>query len=155
MTYFDRTVAFSMESQSISTADDPLIEVTAEANSAVEIIRVEIGPSEGTDPVDEVQEVALWMGTVAGSGGTSLTGRILRGEGTIVTTADRNVSTLGTGNDVYHTAYHTQNGWLYLPVPDERIRLKPGGDDIFAVLFPTAPDAAMTLSCTVVVGEVG
>lgn len=152
---YDRVIAWGMESQAITTADDPLIELTAEANSYFDVLRVEVGPSEGTDPVDEIQEVALWHGTIAGSGGTGLTGRILNGEGTIVTTGDRNVGTLGTGNDVYFSAYHTQNGWLYLPIPEERIRCKAGGDDIFAVLFPTAPDASMTLSCTVVIGEVG
>ena len=152
---YDRVVAATMESQSVSTVDDPLIELSIPANGVAEIIRVEVGPSEGADPVDEVQEIALWMGTVAGSGGTALTERIVRGEGTSVGAAVRNVSTIGTGNAFYRVAYHTQNGWLYLPVPEERPLLKAGGDDIFAVYFPVAPDTAMTLSATIVWGEVG
>lgn len=152
---YDRVVAASLESTSLSLADDPILELLCPANAVIEIIRVEIGPSEGAAPVDEVQEIALWMGTAVGSGGGAATERIVRGEGTIVGAVATNVTTIGTGNDWYHTAYHTQNGWLYVPVPEERPLLKAGGDDVFAVLFPTAPDAAMVISTTIVWGEIG
>ncbi len=152
---YDRTVAATLESTSLTLADDPLIEISLLGSGVAEIIRIEIGVSEGATPLDEIQEVALWMGTVAGSGGGAITERIVRGEGTIIVTAVDNVTTLGTGNEWYHTAYHTQQGWLYLPVPEERPLLKSGGDDVFAFLFPVAPDAAMTVSATIVWGEIG
>lgn len=152
---YDRVVAATLESTSLTLADDPLIELTCPANAVIEIVRIEIGASEGAAPVDEVQELALWMGTVAGTGGGAITERILRGEGTIVGAAVSNVTTLGTGNEFYHTAYHVQNGWLYEPVPEARPLLKAGGDDIFAFLYPVAPDAAMVVSATIIWGEIG
>ena len=87
---------------------------------------------------------------------TPFTGaQTITGSGSIVGVAVKNVTTIGTGSEFYHTAYHTQNGWLYLPVPEERPRLVSGGDDVFAVVFPTAPDAALVTSITLIWGEVG
>ena len=154
MTY-NRVAAATLESTSLTLADDPLIELLCPANMVIDIIRVEVGPAEGAAPVDEVQEIALWMGTAVGSGGGSITERIVTGSGTIGGVAVSNVTTIGTGNDFYHTAYHTQNGWLYLPVPEARPRLISGGDDVFAFLFPTAPDAAIVTSATIEWGELG
>lgn len=151
---YSRIVAGTLESTALTLADDPLLELTCPANAIIEVIRVEVGPSEGTDPVAEVQELALWMGTAAGSGGSAVTERIVTGDGSIVGVCVKNVTTLGTGNEFYHTAYHTSNGWLYLPVPEERPRLVGGSDDIFAVVFPVAPDASMTISATIVWGEI-
>ena len=152
---YDRIVAATLESTSLTLVDDPLLELLCPANMTIDIIRVEVGPTEGTDPVDEVQEIALWMGTVVGSGGGALTERIVRGSGTIGGVCVKNVTTIGTGNEWYHAAYHVQNGWLYLPVPEERPQLISGGDDVFAVVYPVAPDAAMVVSATIVWGENG
>ena len=152
---YDRTVAASMESTSLTLVDDPLLELLCPANMIIEVIRVEIGPAEAAAPIDEIQPIALWMGTVVGSGGGAITERIVTGSGTIGGVAVSNVTTIGTGNEFYHTAYHTQNGWLYLPVPEERPRLVSGGDDVFAAVFPTAPQVAIVTSCTIVWGEVG
>ncbi len=152
---YNRVVSASMESTSLTLVDDPLLELLCPANMIIDVIRVEIGPAEGAAPVDEVQEIALWMGTVVGSGGGAITERIVTGSGTIGGVAVSNVTTIGTGNEFYHTAYHTQNGWLYLPVPEERPRLISGGDDVFAVVFPTAPDAAIVTSASIIWGELG
>lgn len=150
-----RTASASLESTSLTLIDDPLVELTCPANVTIEVIRVEIGAAEGATPIDEVQPVALWKGTAAGSGGGAATERLVRGSGTILGSVATNVTTIGTGNEFYHTSYHTQNGWLYLPVPDERPQLVPGSDDIFAVVFNAAPQVAIVTSCTVVWGEVG
>lgn len=150
-----RTASASLESTSLTLVDDPLVELTCPANVTIEVIRVEIGAAEGATPIDEVQPVALWKGTLAGSGGGAPTERLIRGSGTILGTVATNVTTIGTGNEFYHTSYHVQNGWLYLPVPDERPQLVPGSDDIFAVVFNVAPQVAIVTSCTVVWGEVG
>ncbi len=153
---YDRVVSASMESQAVSTADDPIIELQVPANAHAEVIRVEIGAAEGATPVDEVQEFALYVATGIGTGGTGLTENILRGEGTVSITAVRNLTAAGAGvAEVYHTGFHWQNGWLYLPVPEERILLKAGANDHFGLIFPTLPDAATTFSATVVWGEVG
>ena len=150
-----RTASASLESTALTLVDDPLVELTCPANVTIEVIRVEIGPAEGAAPIDEIQPVALWKGTVAGSGGGAATESLIRGSGTILGTVATNVTTLGTGVEFYHTSYHAQNGWLYLPVPDERPQLISGGDDIFAVVFNVAPQVSITTSCTIVWGEVG
>ena len=153
---YDRVVAASMESIAVSLIDDPIIELVMPANSYAEIIRVEIGVGEGATPVDEAQEFALYTATAAGTGGTALTEHILNGEGTIVGAATRNRTAPGAGLlEVYHTGFHWQNGWLYLPVPEERIAIKAGAQDVFGFYFPTAPQAATTFSATLVWGEVG
>jgi hypothetical protein len=154
MSNYVRVVSAALESVSEADVDDPIIELTCPANAMIEIIRVEIGPAEGASPVDEVQELALWMGTIAGTGGSAMTETILRGDGTISGSALSSLTALGTGNIIYATAYHTQNGWLYLPVPEERPQLIGGGDDIFNLHFPTVPDAALVSSTTIVWGEV-
>ena len=152
---YDRVVVAALASTSLTAVDDPIVELLCPANMTIDIIRVEIGAAEGAAPVDEVQEIALWMGTAVGSGGGSATETILRGSGTIGGVVATNVTTLGTGSDRYFSAFHVQNGWLYLPVPEERPQLISGGDDVFAVLFPVVPDAALVLSTTIVWGENG
>ena len=152
---YDRVVSAVLASTSLTLADDPIVELLCPANMIIDVIRVEIGPSEGAAPVDEIQEIALWMGTAVGSGGGSATERIVRGSGTIGGAVATNVTTIGTGNAWYNTAYHTQNGWLYAPIPQAMPELRSGGDDVFAVFFPVAPDTAMVISTTIVWGEYG
>ena len=155
MTDYVRVASASLESTALTLVDDPLVELTCPANVTIDVIRVEIGAAEGATPIDETQPVALWKGTAAGSGGGAATERLIRGSGTILGTVATNVTTIGTGNEFYHTSYHTQNGWLYLPVPEERPQLVSGSDDIFAVVFNVAPQVSITTSCTIVWGEVG
>ncbi len=152
---YDRIVSAGLASTSLAAVDDPILELLCPANMIIDIIRFEIGPTEGTLPVDEIQEIGLWMGTAVGSGGGTVTERIVRGSGTIGGVAVSNVTTIGTGNLWYPSAYHTQNGWLYEPVPEARPQLVSGGDDVFAVYFPVVPDAAMVISATLVWGERG
>lgn len=153
---YDRVVAATMESQAVSTLDDPVIEVVMAANSFAELIRIEIGAAEGTDPVAEVQEVVIYSATGGGSGGTALTEQLVQGEGTISGAASRNHTAPGTGViEWYFSAFNWQTGWLYLPVPEERYRSKAGDQNVFGFYFPTAPDAATTFSATIIWGEVG
>ena len=155
MTNYDRVVSADLASTSLTAVDDPILELLCPANMTIDVIRVEIGPAEGAAPVDEVQEIGLWMGTVVGSGGGSATERIVRGSGTIGGVVATNVTTIGTGNLWYPSSFHVQNGWLYLPVPEERPQLISGGDDVFAVYFPVVPDAALVLSTVIIWGENG
>ena len=153
---YDRVVAATMESQAVSTVDDPVIELQIPANAFAEIIRVEIGAAGGADPVAEVQELVMYKGPNAGTGGTALTEVLVRGEGTISGAALRNLTAPGASNkEFYFTGFNWQTGWLYLPVPEERPVIKAGDDDNFGFYFPTAPDAATTFSATIIWGEIG
>jgi hypothetical protein len=154
---YDRCVSAVMESQAISTADDPLIELQMPNNSVGEVISVEIGAAEGADPVAEIQELQLYVSQSAGTGGTALTETLLNGDGTIVGAALRNLTAPGgTPEEIYGTAWNVRFPWLWVPVPSKRPILKGFVDaDAFGILFPTAPDAALTLSATIVWTEVG
>ena len=61
-----RTASAFLESTALTLADDPLVELTCPASTVIEVIRVEIGAAEAAAPIDEIQPVALWKGTVAG-----------------------------------------------------------------------------------------
>lgn len=65
-----------------------------------------------------------------------------------------NASAEGTdGNVLVTDAFNVLNGWLYVPVPEERIIVPPSG--ILALKFPVAPGSAMTVSAGFLVGEEG
>ena len=153
---YDRVVTAQMDNVAVSLVDDPIIELVMGANSNAEIIRVEIGAAQGATPLDEVQEFAMYTATAAGTGGTGLTETILQGGGTILGAATRNLTAPGAGLvEIWQTGFHWQNGYLYLPVPEERIRITSGGQDVFGFYFPVAPDAATTFSATLIWGEIG
>lgn len=153
-----KTYTAVMESQSISTADDPLIELQLPANCSITILRAWVGPAEGTDPLAEVQEVEIYTNDVVSTGGTNIVEQPLSDSEASKVVATRNETTLGaTPFVVYRDAFHLQNGWLYLPVPEERITLVSGsadpGDNI-GILFPVAPDAAITVSAGITWSEI-
>jgi len=153
---YTRVVSATQESTAVSLVDDPVIEVVMPANSCAELIRIEIGVGEGAAPIDEAQPVAVYSATAAGTGGSGLTEHLLSGSGTILGAATQNLTAPGAGIlEWYHTGFHWLNGWLYLPVPEERFSSIAGGQDVFGFLFPTAPQAATTFSATIVWGEIG
>jgi len=77
-------------------------------------------------------------GTVASTVRTLITGANLSAETTLLRVESENV--LG--------------GWHYLPTPENRIHIVPGGNG-FAVKLKTAPAAALTLDGVMVFEEVG
>jgi hypothetical protein len=153
---YDRVVSGVLESGAISTADDPIIELQMPANTQAEIIRLEIGAAEGADPLAEIQELVMYKGPNAGTGGAAVTETILNGGGTIQGVVLSSLTAAGASTkEWYFTGFHWQNGWLYLPVPAELVLLKAGDDDNFGFYFPTAPDASTTFSTTLIWGEIG
>lgn len=153
---YDRVVSATMESQAVSLVDDPVIEVVMPANTFADLIRIEIGVAEGASPLAESQEVVIYSATAAGTAGVGLTEHLIRGGGTISGAATRNLTAPGAGLlEWYFSGFHWSFGWLYLPVPEERFSSKAGGQDVFGFYFPTAPDAAVTFSATMIWGEIG
>ena len=156
MSGFDRVIGVTMESQTVSTADDPMIELQVPIDTNIEIIRVEIGVAEGATPVDEVQEIELYRSATPGTAGTGIAEQRFNGSGISNTQALRNLTDPGAGfAPLYQSAFHWQQGWLYLPVPEERIHLISNNVDNFGVQFPVAPAVAVTFSVTMVFGEFG
>lgn len=71
-------------------------------------------------------------------GGTSATGVNASGEGTDTTV-------------LIADAFNVLNGWIWVPTPEERIYVPPGG--IIGLKFPTAPGSALTIEAGLVFAE--
>ena len=78
-------------------------------------------------------------GAAAAVGGTAATGRTATAEGT-----DTDV--------IVREGFNVLNGWLYLPVPEERIVVTGGG--ILGLKFPIAP-ANITYDYGIIFREIG
>lgn len=138
------------------SATGAVIELQVAANSVAEILRIWIGAAEGADPVAEVQELSIYTNDAAATGGTALTEQELRGqgEGTAASAALAAPTIGATPTDLYFDAFHLMNGWLYLPVPEERILIVGGSaQDNVGIRFPVAPDASITISYGIIWGE--
>jgi hypothetical protein len=75
--------------------------------------------------------------TADAAGGTAATGITASAEGT-------------DGDIIIQEGFQMQNGWLYLPVPEERIIVPAAG--IIALKFPAAPTSALW-KCGIIFGE--
>lgn len=73
-------------------------------------------------------------------GSTSGTGTNASGEGT-------------DGNVIYPDAFNILTGWLWVPVPEERITIPAGV--IVALKLPTAPGASTTVTAGFTFAEIG
>lgn len=145
----------SESSQAISTAD-VLIELQVPSAVLIEIWRMWVGAAENDTLVDAVQEIDIYANDAAGTSGTSLTGVEIQTEvdaATLVTAVGG--PTIGaTPTVLYPDGFHVQNGWLYLPVPEERIRIRGGGSvDNVGFRFPTAPGSSITVSYGIIYAE--
>ena len=141
-----------LASTSFSTAIG-IIEIQAAAQTMVEVLRAWVGPAEGAAPVDEIQEIGFYTNDTFGTGTVVLEQQVQGGgDGAIDGNTFSSVTIGTTPVDVFFDSYHTQNGWLYLPAPEERYRIMggAGGQDTFGMHFPVAPDAAMTVSAGIV-----
>jgi len=74
------------------------------------------------------------------SSGTTATGTNASGEGT-------------DGDILVPDVFNVLNGWLWVPTPEERIIVAPGG--ILGLKLPTAPGSSMTTTAGFLLGEVG
>lgn len=141
-----------------ATGAGPLIELQVPTNVQVDILRIWVGAAEGTDPVAEVQEVYIYGNDAPTTGGSAMTEQIIRGSTDAASgvVAVQGGSQGATPTTLYRDGYHVQNGWLYLPVPDERIRTVGGSSiDNVGLGLPVAPDQSMTISCGIIWGEIG
>ena len=132
-----------------------LIQLKAGATIPLEIIRATVAQNNST--TSAMQSVILVRksgaatvtsftpvktdeqdGAAAAAGGTSATG--------IIATAE------GTDTDIMlNDAFNVLNGWLYLPVPEERIRVAPAG--FLGLKFPNAPSTPLSIRATITFRE--
>lgn len=113
-------------SQTVTVAG-PLIELQIPTNSIIEIIRAWCGPGEDATPIDEVQDIQIYGDATPGTGGAALTKLALQGGDAVSGITALGGPTNAAFDAVYMAdAFHLQNGWLYLPNPEERIRIVGG-----------------------------
>jgi hypothetical protein len=144
----------NMTAVSISTAIT-ILQVKAGADAALELLRVSCWQSSLT--TSAMQRIQLLRKTAAATvtsftplltspndaaakavGGTSATGTNASAEGT-------------DGDIMVNEVFNILSGWLYLPVPEERIQVIPAG--IIALKFPAAP-AAMNVTAQIIFREI-
>ena len=144
----------SAEKNQAITGADVLIELQVPAGTQIEIIRMWCSAADNL--IDDVQEIEIYHNDTAGSGGIGLSEFSLQGTADASTTVTAlGGPTIGTSPLVFYPdSFHLQNGWLYLPVPEERIRVVGAGNpDNVGFRFHVAPGASVTVSYGVVWGE--
>lgn len=127
-----------IDSRSVTTAIS-ILQVTAPATMTLEIVRAWVTQSTSTT---SAQNDVILVRKTATVTGTSITPVKLEvGDPAPTFTALRSASAEGTDGDIVAGEGHNVlNGWLYLPVPEERIKVPPSG--ILALKFPSVPPSA-------------
>jgi hypothetical protein len=132
--------SFSFDNQAVSTAIT-IIEVAAPSTAILEIIRAWVtcatsAVASAMNRVELLRKSATITGTasppaiipLAADGASGATQKWkATGEGT-------------DGSIILPDNFNTLNGWIYFPVPEERIIVPPSG--IIAIKFPGAPTSA-------------
>lgn len=133
-----------------------LIQIRAGSTSSVEILkawtsqssstvsaqqRIRVSRKSAAATVTSATPAAFGGGAAADAvGGTSSTGTNASAEGTDSTTLVDDV-------------FNVLNGWLYVPIPEERIIVPPSG--FIALRFPTAPGSSTTYTAGMIFQELG
>lgn len=125
-----------IDSRAVSTAIT-ILQVTAPSTMTLEIIRAWV--TQSTSTTSAQADVILVRKTATATGGTSITPvKLESGDPSPTFTAVRTATGEGTDGDIVAgEGFNVLNGWLYVPVPEERIKVPPSG--ILALKFPSAP----------------
>ena len=131
-------------SATVSTAITCL-QLKAGANNGFEIVRAQVNQYGSTASVQEV--ISLIRKSAAATVTAAAAGTNLFFRDPNQAAASLTLSTTGTGfaasaegtdgDKCWEEGFNVLNGWLYLPVPEERIYVPPAG--IIALKFATAP----------------
>jgi hypothetical protein len=114
-----------------------LIEITNGATEVVEILRAWVTQENVTATGQAGIALVRKSGTLTG---TTLT-PVALSSGTPTVTAKHTVTAEGTNGDfLIREGFNIVNGWLYLPIPEERITVPPSGR--LGLTFMTAPASA-------------
>lgn len=137
-----------MEAQTVSTAIT-ILQVTAAATHSLRIHRAWVTSTSTTSAGQRIQLLRKSATATV----TAVTPLPLGNYLAVTSSAGRNASAEGTdGNILIADNFNVVNGWLYLPVPEERIIVPPSG--IIALKFPAAPTSA-TFTAGFIFEEIG
>jgi hypothetical protein len=147
-----RVFALEVDGGSLTAAITTVIEFTAPATKSVIVTRAWISQRSNTTSAQQPVQI-LRRSTASTNVGTAVLNPLDAGDTAFGGTARALATTLGTAGVVLNSdTFNWQNGWLWLPVPEERI-IVPGGG-ILSLHLPVAP-AALTISCGFNVIELG
>lgn len=151
-----RLYTVSIDQVAVSAAQD-LFGILATANMSLKIWRVELGQRTLTaweaKPVKLIRNPST---ATAGSGGSAPTPRPVNASDAAATFTCRindttAQTTNGTATVEYARDWEFLNGFIWVPLPDERPILKPSQG--FGFNLPVAPSASMTVSGSMWVEE--
>lgn len=148
----------AIEPSSAYAGSGVLVELQVPSGVQIEIIRFWMGAAENASPIDEVQEIEFYGNDAAATGGSGMTELPIQGgsDAGSAVTALTGPAIGATPTIMYRDAFHLQNGYLWLPQPEERIRVAGGAIiDNFGVSFPIAPDVSITVAWGITWGELG
>lgn len=136
----------------LTAAVTTLVEFTAPATKSVIITRAWV--SQGSNTTSAQQRIQILRKSAAGTNvGTATAVPTDAGDTAFGGTVRALCTVLGTLGVIPITdSFNWQNGWLWLPVPEERIVVPGGG--IVGLHLPVAP-AALTVQCGISVLEIG
>ncbi|HQQ75760.1 MAG TPA: hypothetical protein PLB01_00275 [Thermoanaerobaculia bacterium] len=147
-----RVYDITQKNVSLTAAVQTVIEFTAATNQTVVVLRAWISQSGSTTSAQ--QNVNLIRKTAAGTNATAPNANPVDASDTAFAGTVRGLCTTeGTlGVDLIADSFNWVNGWIWLPVPEERIYVKGGA--ILGLRLPTAPPA-LTCNAGITVGELG
>jgi hypothetical protein len=129
---YGRVYSATFENVTIGATNQSIMELQVPDNTIITLLRAWLSADIGQAPPDEVIAVNIYGNDGPATSGTGMTEQPL----TPAAAADAsNVVAVLEGTiaatelDLYQDAYHLANGWLYLPVPDERIVIFGGNAD--------------------------
>lgn len=134
-----RAYSITLTGGALTAAITAIIETTVGATKAVIITRATLSQQGNTTSAQ--QAVQLLRQSTAGTNATSPVATPADAGDTAYNGTVRGLcTTLGTaGVILYPDSFNWQNGWLYLPVPEERYTVTGAG--IVALKVPVAPPA--------------
>lgn len=148
-----RSYALDFTIASLSAAKD-ILRMSASSTSVLELIRLEV--TQDTSETSEQLPLSIYRASTDGTG-TSRTPRPLEVlDSAFAGTAISDLSadtTKSPTEPLWSSAQNVLSGWLWHPVPDERIIVPPSGR--IAVRLETAPGAALAARVVLVFKEIG
>ena len=132
-----------------------LVEFTAPSTKTMQLMEAWITQDTSETSTQEVAQIV--RKTAAGTSMTSFTPRLLEtGDAAFGGTARIFLSGQGEGtlgDSLRREGFNILNGWLYVPIPENRIIVAPSG--ILALRLAVTPAAAITISAGMIFEEIG
>lgn len=147
-----RVYTVSLDGVSVSAAKS-LIRLSAPSSMVLVILRAWL--EQQAVETSEQLEVLLQRASTNGTGSASVPEKHEVGDPVATATAVDNLTvepTL-TAKPLVRDSFNVLNGWVYVPVPEERIWIPPSGR--LVLKLNNAPAAALTMTAGITFGEVG